>query len=170
MRDAGSDPARPIFSSTDPTAIVAPATSTNGSRVRMTKSRVTRMITQRELEERPADTPWFVVHGEVYDGNPFLDMHPGGRDSIYLVHGQDATEDFMAIHSVDAQAQLAEVSSHRHPLMCPNFQPYCSSILVPSWALPSPRDGSKIPSASGPMSHFSIPGCGGPQFLTTLCG
>jgi nitrate reductase (NAD(P)H) len=53
----------------------------------------------------------FVVNGEVYDATTYLNDHPGGPDSIFLVAGQDASEDFMAIHSSDAKKKLAEVSS-----------------------------------------------------------
>ena len=36
----------------------------------------------------------------------FLNDHPGGAESIMLVAGEDATEDFMAIQSSDARKQL----------------------------------------------------------------
>ncbi|SNX85144.1 probable nitrate reductase [Melanopsichium pennsylvanicum] len=52
--------------------------------------------------------PWFVVHGHVYDGTGFLTDHPGGDQSIRLVAGEDATEDFMAIHSMDAKKMLRD--------------------------------------------------------------
>ncbi|KAJ9115229.1 hypothetical protein QFC20_001096 [Naganishia adeliensis] len=55
-----------------------------------------------------ANEPWFVVAGEVYDGTGFLKDHPGRGDSITLVAGEDATEDFMAIHSPQGKAQLAQ--------------------------------------------------------------
>lgn len=51
----------------------------------------------------------FAVHGEVYDATDYLDKHPGGPGSILLVAGDDATEDFMAIHSLDAKRKLAQV-------------------------------------------------------------
>ena len=66
------------------------------------------------------EQPWFVVRGEVYDGTPFLTAHPGGPDSIFLVAGEDATEDFLAIHSAEGRAKLAEV---RFP---------CDSVLKPN--------------------------------------
>jgi nitrate reductase (NAD(P)H) len=44
---------------------------------------------------------------QVYDGTDFLEQHPGGVHSITLVAGEDATEDFIAIHSSDAKKQLA---------------------------------------------------------------
>lgn len=50
-----------------------------------------------------------MVKGEVYDGTPYLQEHPGGADSIIMVAGDDATEDFMSIHSIDAKIKLREV-------------------------------------------------------------
>lgn len=51
-------------------------------------------------------SPWFVIGGNVYDGAPFLAEHPGGPESIVLVAGEDATDDFFAIHSADAKAKM----------------------------------------------------------------
>ncbi|KZV71119.1 nitrate reductase [Peniophora sp. CONT] len=111
MRDLGSNPARPIFSSTDQAkkheTVTTPA-ATVSTKVQMVKPGVIRKITPEELSEHSVHNPWFVVHGEVYDGTPFLDEHPGGSDSILLESGQDATEDFIAIHSADARVKLAE--------------------------------------------------------------
>jgi len=45
---------------------------------------------------------------QVYDGAGFLKDHPGGSQSITLVAGEDATEEFMAIHSSDAKKQLVD--------------------------------------------------------------
>jgi len=45
---------------------------------------------------------------QVYDATPFLKAHPGGGDSILIVAGTDATEEFNAIHSAKAKAQLLE--------------------------------------------------------------
>ncbi|KAL6851839.1 nitrate reductase [Trichoderma novae-zelandiae] len=53
-------------------------------------------------------SPWFVVEGHVYDGTAFLLSHPGGEQSIRLAAGEDATEDFMAIHSMDAKKMLRD--------------------------------------------------------------
>ncbi|KAN0061888.1 Cytosolic Fe-S cluster assembly factor nar1 [Thecaphora frezii] len=52
--------------------------------------------------------PWFVVNGHIYDGTGFLRDHPGGDQSIRLVAGDDATEDFMAIHSIDAKKMMRD--------------------------------------------------------------
>ena len=77
----------------------------------MTCKDVSRMITWKEIRARDHDRPWFVVKGNVYDGTPFLKEHPGGPDSILLAASDDATEDFIAIHSSEGRAKLAEVSS-----------------------------------------------------------
>jgi len=64
----------------------------------MTKEGVKRVITLKELREHEGEEePWFVVNGEVYDGTPFLEGHPGGAASIFGAAGQDASEEFLAI-------------------------------------------------------------------------
>jgi nitrate reductase (NAD(P)H) len=69
--------------------------------VKMTKDGLDRNITIDELRKHDSDeSPWFVVNGEVYDGAPFLEGHPGGATSIIGVAGQDATEEFMAIRTL----------------------------------------------------------------------
>ena len=44
----------------------------------------------------------------MYDATPFLKEHPGGADSVLLVAGTDATEEFDAIHSSKAKEQLLQ--------------------------------------------------------------
>jgi len=51
---------------------------------------------------------WIVVKGRVYDCTPYLEDHPGGASSILLVAGQEATEDFEAVHSKKAWNQLED--------------------------------------------------------------
>ena len=64
----------------------------------MTNPKTERTITLDELGKHGGETsPWFVVNGEVYDGTPFLEGHPGGAASIVGAAGQDATEAFMTI-------------------------------------------------------------------------
>ncbi|KAM0500367.1 hypothetical protein ACHAP8_004898 [Fusarium lateritium] len=73
----------------------------------LTNPHVNRKITIEELKAHEGeDEPWFVIHGEVYDGTPYLSGHPGGAASIFGAAGQDATEEFMAIHSENAKAML----------------------------------------------------------------
>jgi nitrate reductase (NAD(P)H) len=49
---------------------------------------------------------WIVVNNKVYDCTEYLDLHPGGADSILINAGEDATEDFVAIHSTKATKML----------------------------------------------------------------
>jgi len=59
------------------------------------------------LSDRAIDEQ-FVVNGEVYDGTEYLNEHPGGAESILLMAGDDASDDFMAIHSIDAKRKLQQ--------------------------------------------------------------
>ncbi|KAJ3253214.1 hypothetical protein HK103_000802 [Boothiomyces macroporosus] len=44
------------------------------------------------------DDCWVIISGKVYDLSKFIKVHPGGKKAILIVAGQDATEDFEAIH------------------------------------------------------------------------
>ncbi|RFU35632.1 hypothetical protein B7463_g648, partial [Scytalidium lignicola] len=75
--------------------------------ITMTKEGLTRTITIDELRSHDQEaSPWFVLNGQVYDGTAFLEGHPGGATSITGVAGQDATDEFMAIHSETAKAMM----------------------------------------------------------------
>jgi nitrate reductase (NAD(P)H) len=66
--------------------------------VKMTNDEVKRIIEIDELREHDnKEEPWFVVRGEVYDGTPFLEEHPGGAVSITSAAGQDVTDEFFGI-------------------------------------------------------------------------
>ncbi|KAG1677417.1 hypothetical protein FOA52_001872 [Chlamydomonas sp. UWO 241] len=68
-----------------------------------------RTFTMDEVEKHSSEeSAWFVHEGAVYDATPFLGDHPGGADSILIVAGMDATEDFNAIHSSKAKAMLKD--------------------------------------------------------------
>ena len=78
---------------------VAPPPPANGVRI----------ISMDEVEKHDtAESAWFVYEGRVYDATPFLKEHPGGADSILLVAGTDATDEFNAIHSTKAKKMLME--------------------------------------------------------------
>lgn len=49
---------------------------------------------------------WIVVNDKVYDCTEYLELHPGGVESITINAGSDATEDFVAIHSIKATKML----------------------------------------------------------------
>ncbi|KAI2622227.1 hypothetical protein GGS26DRAFT_252005 [Hypomontagnella submonticulosa] len=75
----------------------------------MINKEVTRIVTLDELKKHGGEVePWFVVDGHVYDGTEFLDGHPGGAASILGAAGQDASEEFLAIHSENAKAMLMD--------------------------------------------------------------
>ncbi|KAG7671215.1 hypothetical protein Ndes2437B_g03830 [Nannochloris sp. 'desiccata'] len=80
---------------------IAPVTPANGS--------AARVISMAEVEKHDtAESAWFVYENKVYDATPFLKEHPGGADSILLVAGTDATDEFNAIHSTRAKKMLIE--------------------------------------------------------------
>lgn len=63
--------------------------------------------TMDEVSKNTSETScWFVHEGKVYDATPFLEEHPGGAESILIVAGMDATEEFNSIHSSKAKQQL----------------------------------------------------------------
>ena len=86
------------------------ASRTNGKR-----------FTMQEVEKHDSEeSAWFVHSGRVYDATPFLKEHPGGADSILLVAGTDATDEFNAIHSKKAKEMLekyciGELMDEKHP-------------------------------------------------------
>jgi len=49
---------------------------------------------------------WIIVNDKVYDCTDYMDLHPGGIDSILINGGADSTEDFVAIHSSKATKML----------------------------------------------------------------
>nr|AGO04408.1 nitrate reductase [Pisolithus tinctorius] len=107
LKTSGQDITKPVFGKTgveEKLDDVKPKVE----EVPLTKPGVTRKITIEELKNHDRAQPWFVVNGEVYDGTPFLNEHPGGSDSITLVAGEDASEDFFAIHSAEGKAKLAQ--------------------------------------------------------------
>jgi nitrate reductase (NAD(P)H) len=71
--------------------------------IKMTKDGVDKIIELDELRKHDnAESSWFVVGGQVYDGTPFMKEHPGGAQSIISAGGMDATEEFMAIRKFSA--------------------------------------------------------------------
>lgn len=105
LKDEGLDPYEPFFGSMQHSERIKPSSTVKKAEVPMTKPDVKRAISPEELAANKGKN-WFVVKGEVYDGTDYLQLHPGGPDSITLVDGEDATDDFLAIHSPDAKAQV----------------------------------------------------------------
>ena len=44
----------------------------------------------------------------MYDATKYLDAHPGGKSSIVIASGSDATDDFEALHSSKAWKLLED--------------------------------------------------------------
>ncbi|KAF9480637.1 nitrate reductase [Pholiota conissans] len=120
LKDDGLDPSKPDFSLKSTGSAKTNVSVAASSEVVMTNPSIMRKISAAELDSMEAkEEAWFVVRGEVGVDHPcvspeevdlkiFTVDHPGGAQSIELVAGEDATEDFIAIHSSDARRQLAE--------------------------------------------------------------
>lgn len=68
--------------------------------VSMTKDGLKRVVTIDELRKHDNEQdPWFVIHGEVYEGTTFMKEHPGGAQSIISAAGLDTSDEFMAIRT-----------------------------------------------------------------------
>jgi nitrate reductase (NAD(P)H) len=109
MNEEGEDPRYPVFEKTEKTeAAPKPKKEKIDVTALMTDpEKLATVVTRAQVAEHANETaPWFVVDGHVYDGTAFLEGHPGGSESITLVAGEDASEDFMAIHSMDAKKQM----------------------------------------------------------------
>ncbi|UJR38561.1 hypothetical protein I4U23_031227 [Adineta vaga] len=75
--------------------------------VKMTNDSITQLITEEELAKHNKDNDvWIAINGQVYDVSEYLKDHPGGRNSILVTSGMDASEDFLAIHSNHAKSML----------------------------------------------------------------
>ncbi|KAJ3340083.1 hypothetical protein HDU93_007425 [Gonapodya sp. JEL0774] len=62
-------------------------------------------MTMADVASHKSETDcWIVIDGMVLDCTKFLKRHPGGLKSIMIVAGQDASEDFHAIHGSAAKA------------------------------------------------------------------
>lgn len=80
---------------TPPTAV---AKKKDGEKRIFTKEEVAKHNTEKDV--------WIIINDKVYDCTEYLELHPGGVDSITINAGDDATEDFVAIHSAKATKML----------------------------------------------------------------
>jgi len=66
-----------------------------------------KLFTMEEIEKHNSEEDvWIIVNDRVYDCTEYLELHPGGADSILINAGADSTEDFVAIHSTKATKML----------------------------------------------------------------
>jgi nitrate reductase (NAD(P)H) len=76
--------------------------------IKMTKEGVNKTVTIDELRKHDKEEePWFIINGEVYDGTPFLEGHPGGSSSITSAAGLDTSDEFMAIRKSSTHSNAA---------------------------------------------------------------
>ncbi|KAK9836934.1 hypothetical protein WJX81_000653 [Elliptochloris bilobata] len=87
-----------------------PADSDTGSKAKAAMDEASLpAYTMTEVEKHASrESAWFVHSGLVYDATKFLAEHPGGAESILIVAGQEATDEFDAIHSAKAKGMLKE--------------------------------------------------------------
>ncbi|KAH9810450.1 hypothetical protein DFH28DRAFT_986049 [Melampsora americana] len=88
MKDEGQDISKPTFGDTASASAAPKKPASTPPTVKMTKDDVVKTISLSEVD--------------------FLSKHPGGAESIKLAAGDDATDDFMGLHSAAAKRQLAE--------------------------------------------------------------
>lgn len=60
---------------------------------------------QRDYEEAGVPPNLWMIHNKLYDLEPFLDRHPGGREWLEFVRGMDCTMEFETHHLGDAKMQ-----------------------------------------------------------------
>lgn len=82
-----------------PAVAVPPKTTTDSKGVK--KFTLSEIAKHNEEED-----VWIIVNDRVYDCTEYLELHPGGVDSILINGGADSTEDFVAIHSIKATKML----------------------------------------------------------------
>ena len=71
------------------------------------KATTGKKYTLAEVEKHNSqEDVWIIINNKVYDCTEYLELHPGGVDSIMINGGADATEDFVAIHSTKATKML----------------------------------------------------------------
>lgn len=72
-----------------------------------TKKTTGKLFTMAEIQKHKSENDcWIIVKDRVYDATEYLELHPGGIESITMNGGMDATEDFVAIHSIKATKML----------------------------------------------------------------
>ena len=112
LNDEGRDARYPTFIKESASTVTAAAplkVKEDEDALMRDEAKMATVVTADEVQQHVnKKEAWFIVKGHVYDGTDFLEKHPGGGESITLVAGEDATEDFMAIHSRDAKVMLRD--------------------------------------------------------------
>ena len=65
--------------------------------------------TVKEVEKHnKRDDLWIIIDHKVYDITEFANTHPGGKQLLYSVGGQDATEYFYELHRKEILLEIAD--------------------------------------------------------------
>lgn len=51
---------------------------------------------------------WLIIDHKVYDVTEFANIHPGGKQLLYSVGGQDATEYFYELHREEILLEVGD--------------------------------------------------------------
>eukprot|EP00611_Tribonema_gayanum_P025862 TRINITY_DN6004_c0_g2_i3.p2 TRINITY_DN6004_c0_g2~~TRINITY_DN6004_c0_g2_i3.p2 ORF type:complete len:863 (-),score=363.94 TRINITY_DN6004_c0_g2_i3:318-2906(-) len=120
-------------------------------------------ITEVELARHDSEADcWIAVEGRVYDVTAFLHDHPGGGDSITLSAGQDATDEFNALHSTKARAMLddyyiGDLLSAEDAAAAPLKSAAATPVTAPASpnCAPQPREDDLV--ALNPKKKVKVP-------------
>ena len=62
---------------------------------------------QVNLHNKPDDC-WIIVNTHIYDVTEFANIHPGGKQLLYSIAGQDATEYFYELHREEILLEVGD--------------------------------------------------------------
>lgn len=54
------------------------------------------------------DDCWIIIDNNIYDITEFANIHPGGKQLLYSVGGQDATEYFYELHREEILLEVGD--------------------------------------------------------------
>jgi cytochrome b involved in lipid metabolism len=84
---------------TVPSTVSTPEVVKTGEGTDITPDALKVLTAANVAKHSTATDCYLIVKGSVYNVTPFIGQHPGGRDRIIEMCGQEATEIFSAIHS-----------------------------------------------------------------------
>lgn len=117
--------------------------------IKLTKDGVDKIISMDELRKHDgADSPWFVVSGDVFDGTKFLEGHPGGAQSILSAAGMDVTDEFLAIRKWPDEESRINVS-----LLTSNLDSETAKAMMPDYHVGTLDEKSKAALIEGEVAE-----------------
>ena len=65
--------------------------------------------TREEVEKHNKEGDcWLIIDNNIYDVTEFANIHPGGKQLLYSVGGQDATEYFYELHREEILLEVGD--------------------------------------------------------------